>query len=123
MRRVQCRHPRRWHRPTLDVIDPLPARCPPPHGSDCGDSATAPDVFSMHRSPVRSLSFSFDSLPHAKGTRSPTSNGPGSREYFPESMRVNCGKRACENWAETAPPTRECQVQSLVMRVPTLAKL
>src|SRR5260370_38588343 len=36
-------------------------------------------------------------------------------------MRVNCGKRAWENWAETAPPTRECQVQSLVMRLPTLA--
>src|SRR5229473_2210768 len=59
----------------------------------------------------------------AKGTCSPTSNGPGSREYFPESMRVNCGKRAWENWADTAPPNRECQVQSLVMRVPTLAKL
>src|SRR5229473_1940658 len=52
-----------------------------------------------------------------------TSNGPGSRKYFPESMRVNCAKRVWENSPETASLTRECQVQSLVMRVPTLAKL
>src|SRR2546430_11789229 len=47
---------------------------------------------------------------------------PGSREYFPESMRISCGKRRWENWPETAPPSRKCQVQSLVMRVLTLAK-
>src|SRR5260370_34300609 len=100
MRRVHCRHPRRWHRPTLDVIDLLPAPCPPPHGSDCGGLATAPDVFSMHRSPVRSLSFSSDSLEPAKGTCSLTRNGPRSWEYFPEKERINCGESDCENRAE-----------------------
>src|SRR5229473_7447113 len=47
----------------------------------------------------------------------------GSENTCSESMRINCGKREWENWRKTALRARKCQVQRLVMRVPTLAKL
>src|SRR5712691_6906643 len=46
-----------------------------------------------------------------------------SREYFPETVRINCGKSERENRPNSAPRTRTCQVQSLVMRVLTLAEM
>src|SRR5216683_5057736 len=46
-----------------------------------------------------------------------------SREYFPETVRINCGKSERENRPNSVPRHRTCQVQSLVMRVLTLAEM
>src|SRR5712692_1630817 len=53
----------------------------------------------------------------------PASDAPGAENACSESMRINCGKREWVNWANSAPRTETCQVQSLVMRVLTLVEM
>jgi hypothetical protein len=47
----------------------------------------------------------------------------GPEKYVLRKHENNCAKGVWETWPETARPTRECQVQFLVMGVLTLAKL
>src|SRR5690349_20618688 len=104
MRRVHCRHPHRRPRPTLDVIDPLLALCPPLHGSNCGGLANAPEVSSMDCSPFRSLSFSLHTSARIECTCSPARVDLGFRRYILNNHRKIAEKTVHQrNSANSAP--------------------